>query len=624
MDPGGVSQAGGRRANFAYHEVMRCRGARPEGGGRIFRAVAGLVAIGAGLLPGGAGADDEVAAMPSSPYQGVTYGHVDVALPGPGVVSARGQWRGSRSQFEHRISSSVRLREPVRLWLGNSYGAEKVEVNVEARGGGPRSVPVEQLGTASPALFLGTPDDLAALEKLLLAVSTVTEEKPDGKGALSGLQVLAADVTAADPCETLLRAPRAIVVRWDDRVALPDCAARGATVLAVGRAVAGSLAGGEAGGKPAASAGLPSGAFWPHGAGFFAWAEDLPGAAGLLARNAFPPRNQYEGNWNNPSRSYWPLQHELAVAPDADQGHLRSGGAVYLTLALFVAYVLAAVVAGIVVSRRPRRPWVTWAWFPGLAGVVTLGLVLFGRGWTGTAGRASAGQLLLVAPSGVGNATRWVHLFGERSVAFEVEAPFARGIPLHFSRGHRFGSPLISAVGPIRLDENADRGVLRFSGLTVNRRGDAEVGWFEPVQVPIARVARVAGGVEIENRAGAALQDVVFCLPPPAAGKILARPVGRLAAGAKTVVADSRSNDGINLLNGLSEACANVPGGGFVLIGRLTEPVGGGLEGVAGWAERVRVFPSVPVTTKTLFVVVGALPPEPAALGAMPAEEPTP
>jgi hypothetical protein len=357
---------------------------------------------------------------------------------------------------------------------------------------------------------------------------------------------------------------------------LLDCAARGARLVLVGRDLAGELAR------------LAPGRRHLWGRGSATWVEDLT-AAGAASGSTPTSYSPSLAEMFSP-RSL--LAGALWRAPERSVGH----GTV---LAVLAAYLVLVVVCGILVSRRPRRPWVAWLWFPLTALAATAAVAVAGARWGAEGSRLELLRVATLAPSGAGSEGRLAVLSGVVSGVYQLILPWAGADLDEISRSHRFGSPFSRSAGGIDLLEDRTTGRLHASGLAVGRLGRTSLGCQDDVRRPVPRLERRDGALVAVNGTGRTLGRLSACnrawravldgLQPGEARPLPTR--------------GSQLDDTFDATHGplapaLRGLCAAVDPDTFVMVvadARVDLPV--------------RVEPSLPTRSRGIDVVIGPLPP---------------
>jgi uncharacterized membrane protein len=482
---------------------------------------------------------------------GLQFGYVDVPLPTSGKYELQ-----SHPDQGHFFTHNVRLQssgkdDRVLVWSGEAWRDPGVTVRLRGAVSETRHLQSERAAGGTGLLFVGPAERFAGFNKVFEA--TVSEvAKLSTNAANPAFSVVVGKAVSRWPClEFLTHVVSVVDVGEDVGVPAADCAAVGAQLVVVGKDRAGALAA------------YPPDRFVPWGGGVAAWTESLDAAAKLVA-----------GTVNSSELAVAPYRNNgllVDVSPHAllqndsqwsDKNRIANGKAGNLVFVILFLYVGMASALGIWVSRRLRRPLLTWLWFPALSVATTVAVGLLG--WRpGQGGQLHSAEIVVVAPDGAGRALHLARLVGRQSTVFSLDLPWRDAIPMQIDRGHRFGSPWQAAAATLELDEDRVAGRMKVNGVTVSRNGVVDLSWVMPVKESIAKVSPIdAQTLEIENTSRRTLSDLSLCSGKQLAGGISLKPGQKHRVSRTPLESVALSSPGMG--------CELVPDTAFMLVSRAT------------------------------------------------------
>jgi len=498
---------------------------------------------------------------------GLGFGYVDVPLPVSGKYTL--QSHPDQGQFfDHNVRlHSAGKDDHVLVWSGEAWRDPGMTVRIRGAISETRHLQSERASGVADLLFVGPAERYARFNKVF--------ETGSPRPAFS---VVAGKTVSRWPCLEFLTHVVSVVDEGEE-VGVPaaDCAAVGAQIVVVGKARAGVLAA------------YPPDRFFPWGGGVAAWTESLEAAAHLVAGTVGSSALAVAPSVN--SRLMVDVSPQSLLQHDSqwsEENRIANGKAGNLVFVILFLYVGMASALGIWVSRRLRKPLLTWLWFPALS-VATTGAVGL-LGWRpGQVGQLHSAEIVIVAPNGAGRVLQLARLVGRQSTVFSLDLPWRDAIPMQIDRGHRFGSPWQATAARLMLDEDQETGRMKVDGVTVSRNGVVDLSWVMPVQEPIAKVSPIdAQTLEIENTSRRTLSELSLCSGKLLAGGIDLKP-GQKRRVSRTVLEPvSYSSPGMG--------CELVPDTAFMLVARAT-------------ALGVTAFtvPDVPTDHQVQVVVMGPL-----------------
>ncbi len=507
---------------------------------------------------------------------GLPFGYVDVPLS----VSGKYDLQSHPDQghfFEHNVSlRSSGKDDHVLVWSGEAWRDPGMTVRIRGAVSETRHLQSERASGGTGLLFVGQAERFAEFNKVYEATVSATA-KLSTDVTRPAFSVVAGKAVSRWPClEFLTHVVSVVDVGEEVGVPAADCASVGAQLVVVGKARAGALAA------------YPPDRFFPWGGGVAAWTETLEAAAVLVAGTTGSSELAVAPYRNN-GLMVDVSPHSLLQQPDdsPDENRIANGQAANWVFVILFLYVGVASALGIWVSRRLRRPLLTWLWFPALSLATTVAVGLLG--WRpGQDGKLRSAEIVIVAPDGAGRALHLTRLLGRRSTVFSLDLPWRDAIPMQIDRGHRFGSPWQAAAATLRLDEDQVAGRMKVHGVTVSRNGEVDLSWVMPVQESIAKVSAIdAQTLEIENTSQRVFWGLSLCSGKQLAGGLSLQP------GQKQRV--SRIPPETALISP-GMGCEQVPDTAFMLVARAT------ILGVTPSAS-----PNVPRDHQVQVVVMGPL-----------------
>jgi hypothetical protein len=474
--------------------------------------------------------------------------------PGPAMASVEPR---ALEHFRYQETIVVRAGQPAHLRLPVAMPGD-VEVVVRGAGGAlwrvrTRAV-MEETATRT---FVGTAGELGQFGDLFQRDSGAASSRP---------ALLVVDPTRASglDCDTVRDVP---LVSTIASAHLLDCAAAGAHLILVGTAL------------ERAAPGLHH----PWGLGSVGWAQRMEGAVALY-QTAYA--SAAAGDLAQRMLTY-PRYGDRLPSPVGPRG-------VLLALAAYLALV---VVCGLVVSRRPRRPLVTWGWFPAASVGATVVVALVGLLWHGGGGRLELVRASVLAPSGAGTERVFASVQSLGGRVYSLRLPWRDALLADVARPHRYGSPFRRTLGVVRLHEDREAETLQVDELAVNRMGDAGLTYLAPARRPTVRVERRGAGLWLVNTTGRPIDAARFCSRE--ASIVL---LDWKAGQARTVPAGSRATGPLPRMPILTygdSGCGSMEADAFALLATGSEEPPPG----------ARVDPPLPVTARWVELMLGPLPP---------------
>lgn len=503
--------------------------------------------------------------------------------PGPAVAETESR-PGRRFRHSARINI-LAADEPTRARLWVDWPEREVMVVVRSASGPLWRAKIHTDNTKYVgAIFVGSADELAAFARALRALG----DGKSGADPASGYRLLAPEDAARLGCDALAVPPhRTIVAHFPvtRESHLLGCAARGVRLVAVGSTLAKAL-----GRLPTAER--------PWGLGSVAWADTFEQVAPLAGSQAQPGKQQDRQQESAVQQVlHWP---RFVASP----GESRRGWSHQAVLAVLGVYIVLVVVCGIVVSRRPRRPWVAWAWFPITAAVATGAIALAGTRWEDDLSRLELRRAAVLAPSGEGVERTFVAITGLQSRVYALKLPWRERSLLELSRQHRFGSPFARSAGQSELVEDAISGTLDVRGLAIGRLGQASIDSSANVQRPVPTLQWRDGDLWAVNTAERGLVRAVICTAAGAAAVDGWQPgeARRLALRSGDVIGGT-GNVSWAWAWAMRQVCASLEADSFALL------VEDGERRPHRSRPAVIVTPPVPVEAREADLVLGPLPP---------------
>jgi hypothetical protein len=508
---------------------------------------------------------------------GLPFGYVDVPLPRQGTFELDSRADGG-TFFAHNMHlQSSGAQDHVLVWTGQPWRNKGVTVRLRGAASETRHLEAQQAASGNGYLFVGQAERFAEFNNVFVASAVATNGTSTADPAPTFNVVTGKSVSRLPCLELFTHVVSVVDVGEDVGVPASDCASVGAQIVVVGKDRAGALAA------------YPPGQFFPWGGGVAAWTETLEAAADLVARETGSPDLAVASQHNNglmvDVSPLQILQHDSAWT---DEKRIANGNAGDLVFVILFLYVGMASGLGIWVSRRWRRPLVTWLWFPALSIVTTVGIGILG--WRpGNHGQLHSAEMIIVSPDGAGRSLQIARLVGRRSTVFSLELPWRDAVPMQIDRGHRFGSPWQDAAASLVLNEDKVAGKMQVDGVTVSRNGVVDLAWAMPVQESFARVTSIDGQtLEVENISRRTLTQLSLCT-----GK-RELIVPDLKPGEKQRVSRTAANpSGYSYSN---MGCAHVQETAFMLIARAS---------VLG--DTAKASPKVPSDHQVQAVVMGPL-----------------
>jgi hypothetical protein len=504
--------------------------------------------------------------------------------PGPAVASFE-----RSSELQHSVRFMVPPNETVTVRLLNdrSYRRDEdpqgpmIQVVSDAGPVWKQRIDVQQDGQfykpRDAAVFVG---DAARLAELTAQVNDLRGIPARLKKSVDEITLVPRQKALALGCRSLARA--ALVVVADPAPdLLPDlraCAARGARILLLGGSVKEPL--------------LPRpGRLSRVGLGWLGYSPSIDVTAARFAVELG------DNERAQPEEAVFSSLPDSIAPHTADPPRKVPARSILLMLWLYAALIAPV---GYVIGRRLRTTWLAWGWIPAVAVVATLVLaVATGKG-AAVEPEMRRTEASWTDPSGLGLSFTHLSIRTEDTESFTVASEWRDGDVGGLARSHRFGSPFRPPAGPIRVDEDAIAGSIRFSGLGVGRRDRMPISWVQTVEaVAVPRLERRGTEYWLRNPAAGTLSKGRVFLRR-AAGRVSA--IGPGDAGKVDFTPDSipQADDVTDVMSKkwLSEFA---PRDGVLIAAEYVESVLG----------RVDVEPKLASQSISLRVVIGPLDDEP-------------